>query len=103
MMSLASRGSMSPSLGKQFSLLINLSVMLSMVLYLLCALSLCRASRDQATKRGRLATLAVGLAGAGFTLWVMATADPTLRGPTVIAVGISLGLWGMSRVRARRA
>ncbi len=101
LMSLASWGSMSPTLGKQFSLLINLSVMLSMVLYLLCALSLCRASRDQATKRGRLATLAVGLAGAGFTLWVMATADPTLRGPTVIAVGISLGLWGVSRVRAR--
>jgi arginine:agmatine antiporter len=103
LMSLASWGSMSPTLGKQFSLLINLSVMLSMVLYLLCALSLCRAARDQATTRSRLATLAVGLAGAGFTLWVMATADPTLRGPTVIAVGISLGLWGVSRLRASGA
>jgi len=100
LMSFASWGSMSPTLGKQFSLLINLSVMLSMVLYLLCALSLCRAARDQATARSRLATLAVGMAGAGFTLWVMATADPTLRGPTAIAVGISLGLWGVSRMRA---
>ncbi len=93
LMSLASWASMSPTLGKQFSLLINLSVMLSMVLYLLCALSLCRAARDQGTAWGRMATLAVGLGGAGFTLWVMATADPSLRLPTVVAVGFSLGLW----------
>ena len=102
LMSLASWGSMSPTLGKQFSLLINLSVMLSMVLYLLCALSLCRAARDQATGFRRLSTLTVGLAGAGFTLWVMATADPTLRGPTLVAIGVSLGLWGVSNFWPKR-
>ncbi len=97
LMSLASWASLSPTLGKQFSLLINMSVMLSLVFYLLCALSLCRAAKDQGTARARMATLAVGLGGAGFTLWVMATADPSLRLPTVVAVGVSLGLWAVGR------
>ena len=98
LMSVASWASMSPTLGKQFSLLINMSVMLSLVFYLLCALSLCRAAKDQTTALSRFVTLGVGAAGAAFTLWVMATADPTLRGPTAIAIAISLTLWAASRV-----
>ena len=54
-------------------------------------------ARYQGTARARIITQAIGLGGAGFTLWVMATADPSLRLPTVVAVGVSLGLWAAGR------
>jgi len=96
LMSVAAAASVSPTLGGQFAALINLSVMLSMILYLLSSVSLLRLSRDLGSRSLRIAARCAALAGAGFCLWVMATADPSLRAPTGVAIAVSLGLWLLS-------
>jgi arginine:agmatine antiporter len=101
LMTAATLASASPTLGGQFAILINVSVILSMILYLLCAASLLRLAGEIEDRGRRLAARGAAVLGAGFCIWVMATADATLRLPTAAAVVLSLTLWGLSR-RARR-
>ena len=93
LMTLATLASVSPTLGGQFAILINVSVILSMILYLLCALSLVALAREIEDARFRWAAQAAAVLGAGFCVWVMATADETLRLPTLITVLASLILY----------
>jgi arginine:agmatine antiporter len=102
LMTIATLASASPTLGGQFAILINVSVILSMILYLLCAVSLLRLGQDFERPASRWGARIAAVAGAGFCAWVIATADPSLRAPTVVAVAASLGLWGLSRLAARR-
>jgi arginine:agmatine antiporter len=103
LMTIATLASASPTLGGQFAILINVSVMLSMILYLLCSASLLRMAGGLERPATRGLARAAAVLGAGFCLWVMISADPTLRAPTAAAVGISLGLWAIGRLAARRA
>ena len=103
LMTFATLASVSPTLGGQFAILINVSVMLSMILYLLCAASLVRLAREIEDLRFRLAARAAALLGVGFCVWVMATADETLRLPTLIAILASLALYLLSGLARRRA
>ncbi len=100
LMSIATIGTVSPTLGGQFTILINVSVILAMILYLLCSLALLRRSGEiegtGAQSRARLAALA----GGGFSLWVIVTMDPGLRLPTLVTGVASLGLWLLSRRRS---
>jgi arginine:agmatine antiporter len=103
LMTLATLASVSPTLGGQFAILINVSVILSMILYLLCSVSLLRLAREIEDPRFRLGARAAALLGAGFCAWVMATADASLRLPTLITVLFSLALYGVSGFARRRA
>jgi arginine:agmatine antiporter len=91
----------SPTLGGQFLILINVTVILSMIFYLLCALSLFRLSGEVAKPVQRLAARGIALAGAGFCIWVLATADAGLRMPAAIVVAVSLALWAAGVLVAR--
>jgi arginine:agmatine antiporter len=102
LMTVATLASASPTLGGQFSILINVSVILSMILYLLCALSLVALSREIASPLLRFGARIAATLGAAFSLWVIITEDAGLRLPTIATVVVSLGLWAASRVTARR-
>jgi len=99
-MSFATVASVSPTLGGQFAILVNVTVTLTMILYLLCSLALLRRAGEiegtGAQSRARLAALA----GGGFSLWVIVTMDPSLRLPTLLTGVASLGLWLLSRRRS---
>jgi arginine:agmatine antiporter len=103
LMTAATLASASPTLGGQFAILINVSVILSMILYLLCAASLLRLAAEIEAPGRRLAARGAAMLAAGFCLWVIATADAALRLPTAATVLLSLALWVVSRARARRA
>jgi arginine:agmatine antiporter len=102
LMTFATVASVSPTLGGQFAVLINVSVILSMILYLLCSVSLLRLARELTDRRFRLGAQAAALLGAGFCVWVMATADATLRVPTLIAILASLILYTLTVFARRR-
>jgi arginine:agmatine antiporter len=102
LMTIATLASASPTLGAQFSILINVSVILSMILYLLCALSLAAVSREIERPALRLGARIAALLGAGFSLWVIVTEDASLRLPTIATVLMSLGLWAIHRRSDRR-
>ncbi len=93
--------SASPTLGGQFLILINVTVILSMIFYLLCALSLFRMSGEIAKPIQRFATRGIALLAAGFCIWVMATADAGLRQPALAVIVASLVLWIAGTVLAR--
>ena len=102
LMTIATLASASPTLGGQFSILINVSVILSMILYLLCALSLAALSREIGSPSLRLGARLAAFLGAAFSLWVIITEDAGLRLPTIATVVMSLGLWAASRFSLRR-
>jgi arginine:agmatine antiporter len=102
LMTIATLASASPTLGGQFSILINVSVILSMILYLLCALSLAALSREIGSPSLRLGARLAAFLGAAFSLWVIITEDAGLRLPTIATVVVSLGLWAASRFSLRR-
>lgn len=99
MMSASIYASASPSLGKQFGVLINVTVVLSMVLYLLCSLALLKMAAELETARSRLVARIAGAVGAAFSLGVILAADPGLRLPTLVVTAVSFGLYGLSRWR----
>lgn len=99
MMSASVYASASPSLGKQFGVLINVTVVLSMVLYLLCSLALLKMAAELETARSRLIARIAGVVGAIFSFGVIAAADPSLRVPTLAVTGISFAFYAVSRWR----
>lgn len=92
--------SASPTLGGQFLILINVTVILSMIFYLLCALSLFRMSGEIAKPGQRLAARGISILAASFCIWVMATADAGLRQPAIAVVAASLALWAVGKILA---
>ena len=99
MMSVSICASASPSLGKQFGVLINVTVVLSMVLYLLCSLALVKMAAELETARSRLVARMAGAVGAAFSFGVIATADPSLRVPTLVVTAVSFAFYAVSRLR----
>lgn len=102
LMSVAAIGTSSSTIGGQFSILINITVMLSVMFYFLCAASLLVIARDLPTLGRRLAARMLAMAGAVFCAGVIAVTDPSLRLPTVGLVAVSLSLWGVREFLRRR-
>ncbi|WP_304166735.1 amino acid permease [Phenylobacterium aquaticum] len=98
-MSVSIYASASPTLGKQFGVLINVTVVISMVLYLLCSLALVKMAAELETARSRWVARTAGVLGALFSAGVIAVADPTLRLPTLGVAVISFAFYGVSRWR----
>lgn len=95
LMSAVIASSMSPTLGRQFAVLINIAVNLSMAMYALCALALVTfAGRIQSPGR-RLAARALAIAGAAFSVWVVAASDPSMLAPSLWAFAATVPLYGM--------
>jgi arginine:agmatine antiporter len=98
-----------PALGKQFGVLSGVSVIASIAVYLLCAISLWRfAEALPATERRGARTLAalgaafsLSLAGAAFVLGVDPASGLDMAGFTVAAVGATAAFWLLVRGRVR--
>ena len=99
LISLAAAGSVSPTLSRQFSLLINVTVILSMILYLLCALALLRLAGEVEGRGRRLLAKVAAVLAAGFSAWVIVIADASLRGPTLAVVVLGFCLYLFARRR----
>ena len=95
LMSLVIASSMSPTLGKQFGVLINIAVNLSMAMYALCALALVSFARQIADPGKRLAVRAMALGGAAFSVWVVAASDPTMLAPSLWAFAATVPMYGL--------
>lgn len=95
LMSVVIASSMSPTLGKQFGVLINIAVNLSMVAYALCALALFRFAGGMADPGKRLAARAMAVGGATFAVWVVAASDPTMLAPSLWAFAATVPLYGL--------
>jgi arginine:agmatine antiporter len=106
LMSAVIASSMSPTLGKQFAVLINIAVNLSMAMYALCALALVTFAGRIADPGKRLAARALAIAGAAFSVWVVAASDPTMLAPSLWAFAATVPLYGLvlvvRRVRGAR-
>jgi arginine:agmatine antiporter len=98
-MSASIYASASLTLGKQFGVLINVTVVISMVLYLLCSLALVKMAGELETARSRGIARAAGVVGALFSAGVIVVSDPALRLPTLAVAVISFAFYGISRWR----
>ncbi|MDB5432217.1 MAG: amino acid permease [Caulobacter sp.] len=102
LMTLAAVVTASPTVGGQFALLVNATVLLCMVIYLLGSASLLRFSAEIQRPGLRLAARIAAVAGCAFSVWIMVILDPSVRLPGVAAVALSLVLYAISRFTARR-
>lgn len=94
--------SVSPTLGRQFGVLINVTVNFSMVAYALCSLSLVRiAGAVQDAGRRRLLRL-LGLGAAAFSVAVLALSDPAMLPPTLATVAAAIPLYGLVLLARRK-
>lgn len=92
----------SPTLGRQFMVLINISVILSMVQYLLCSAALVKLGGDAPSPALKLTARIAAVAGTVFSAWVISTMDPALRLPSLAMLAASLGLYGLHLLAKRR-
>ena len=95
LMSLVIASSMSPTLGKQFGVLINIAVNLSMAAYALCALALIRFTAVIPDPRKRLAARVMAVGGVALSVWVVAASDPTMLAPSLWAFAATVPLYGV--------
>jgi arginine:agmatine antiporter len=95
LMSIVIASSMSPTLGKQFGLLINIAVNLSMAMYALCALSLIRFAGVIPHPGQRLGARVMAIGGAAFSVWVVAASDPSMLAPSLWAFAATVPLYGV--------
>jgi arginine:agmatine antiporter len=100
LMSVIALATFQPALGKQFNVLANVSVICSMVVYLLCSVALWRFS--PALVRGRTAALVLAGGGALFSLAVALAAGLDLVGLTAGAIVLASLAWLLVRGRVRR-
>jgi len=87
--------SVSPTLGKQFGVLINVTVNFSMVTYALCSLALIRIAGAVDDAGRRLLLRLLGLGGATFSIAVLLLSDPAMLPPTLWVIAATVPLYGL--------
>lgn len=87
--------SVSPTLGKQFGVLINVTVNFSMVTYALCSLALIGIAKDVGDSGKRWLLRGLGLAGAAFSIAVLLLSDPGMLPPTLWVIAATVPLYGV--------
>lgn len=95
LMSAALLASVSPTLGKQFGVLINVTVNFSMVAYALCSLALIRIAQDVGDGGKRWLLRLLGLGGAAFSVTVIALSDPGMLPPTLWVIAATVPMYGL--------
>jgi arginine:agmatine antiporter len=91
-MSAAALASISPTLGRQFEILIDVSTVWAIVPYMICCAALWRLAASL-PRQGRIAARSVSAAALAFNLWLLSTGDPVTLGLTLALVVATLGLW----------
>ena len=98
-MSLTVVASASPNLGRQFTVLINITVVLSLLAYLAACLALLRFSGG-APAGLRLMARVAAVAGALFCVWAIAVSERDLLVWSAGAIGVAILAWLAVRRRA---
>lgn len=91
-MSAAALASISPTLGQQFQILINVSTVWAIAPYMICCAALWRLA-NALPSTARAAARAIGAVAFGFNLWLLSTGDAITLGLTAALVVLTLGLW----------
>jgi arginine:agmatine antiporter len=98
MMSLVTIASASPSLGRQFTIVANVTVVLSMAVYAAACVALLMISRE-ARGRRRIVIRASAIGGGLFSCGMIAASEADLLLWSVAAVAIATGAYAMARSR----
>ena len=95
----------SPTIGRQFEVLIDVSTVLTLVMYAWCALSLVRLAAVVTSPRWRLAVRACAILGFAFCLWAILSSELKLLLVSVAFIAVTVPAWIAVRWagRARRA
>jgi arginine:agmatine antiporter len=91
-MSAAVLASISPTLGRQFAVLIDVSTVWTILPYMICCAALWRLAGGLGAPARRAARAAAGLAF-GFNLWLITTGDAVTLGLTAALLAATAGLW----------
>lgn len=86
----------SPTVGKQFGLLINLAVILSLMVYAYCCVALWRLSREVAAGRRRLMRT-VTLLALGFCTWTALESGQQALVFAAVLLGLTFAAWPLVR------
>ena len=98
MMSLVTIASASPSLGRQFTIVANVTVVLSMAVYAAACVALLMISRE-ARGRRRIMISACAIGGGLFSCGMIAASEADLLLWSVAAVAIATAAYGLARAR----
>jgi arginine:agmatine antiporter len=105
LVSLIALASASPTLARQFTMVTNVSVVLAVMAYGAACLALVRLGSALPVRIGAWAML-LGLAGAGFSVWLISSSDPDLliwsAGFVAAAVIAYLAIWTRRAWATRR-
>lgn len=83
----------SPTLGEQFTVLINVAVVLSLIVYAYCCLALLRFSAELAERRVRTLARAAAIGGLAFSVWVaLASGAQTLAAASGL-LAVTAAIW----------
>lgn len=97
----------SPTLGRQFQTLIDISTILTLVMYGWCAIAALRISGRVASSSARLGLRACAVLGLGFCVWTSVSSDLTLLlvslGFLVLTVPLWLGVRAANRAKTAAA
>jgi arginine:agmatine antiporter len=92
-MSLAALASNSPTLGKQFGVLLDVSTVWCIIPYVVCALALLRLARRLPRPRERVLARVAAAVAIAFTGWTIATGTLTTLWLTLALAVATLILW----------
>ena len=91
----------SPTVGRQFGVLIDISTVLTLVMYAWCALALVRFAGAIGSSKWRLAVRACALAGFAFCLWTILASDRRLLLVSLVFLAVTLPAWGLTRLTGK--
>jgi arginine:agmatine antiporter len=97
----------SPTLGRQFQMLIDVSTILTLVMYGWCAVAALKVSGLVASPAARLGLQACSVLALAFCVWTVAVSEPKLLKVSLIFLALTVPLWIViwlaEGARARRA
>jgi len=83
----------SPTLGRQFQTLIDISTILTLVMYGWCAAALLRVAGAAASSSVRLALRACAILALAFSVWTVAVSEPKLILVSAVFMAVTVPLW----------
>jgi arginine:agmatine antiporter len=102
-MSAAVLASVSPTIGKQFAVLINVSTVWTIIPYAICCLALWRLSAGIESRALKAAMRGSAAVAFGFNVWLVTTGDLATLWFTLALAAVTLALWLVVRGRASAA
>jgi amino acid transporter len=90
-----------PTIGKQFAILINVTVVLLLVVYIYCSLALMRFSREFSPKKRKMALILAWLSFL-FCGWLLASSEPTMLVVTAGLLAATLPAWWLIKGRRHK-